>query len=319
MKARKQRNVLIAFTLLCIPILISSNPMTTSHDYDPKDFIKPLSLQNESLTYFFWCYNHPFYTKRFLPTCLLPIKDLLEYTKGQSDPCGYAHTIISIFHQRMKDVQWENPFAFAQLLDAFPTLLAPIIEQSGGNLITQSESDYHALRNLIAAKYTQEKSLWDSQPEAFVDSLSRDICDYIQNRRTSSDVKNILVRFIESILDKLIWDHKDEIYVWKSFKVIGSQLQTLYERGLIPDMTTLNHCLWSLIYRFCYFIELSGSCLPVNVYSEIKKDLETESVEFLKYDEQERFILPKTELLGRALRLGETKARLYPRGILTDV
>lgn len=279
-------------------------------EYDPNQFLKPLEMTGDSLKYFAWCYNNPQYTKNFLPTCLLPVIDLLEYTKGQADPHAFACTVLGMFHQRMKDCQWENPYAFAQLLDRLPDLLSPIT--------CPQNIEIQGIQEIIAKKYDAEKNILETDPELFIRSLSQDLYDYMQSHKNLSDVQHMTVRFLEGLCDKLIWDTKDEIYVWQCFKVIGTQLETLYERGIIPDTDSLNHLLWSLVYRFCYFIDLSGSGLSVETYSEMKKDLDEQNLSFLKHEEREQFMLPKNDTLARSLRFGEAKARLYPRGVLTD-
>ncbi len=296
--------------LLTLLYFTTPTVLLPNRQYDPNQFLQPLELTGESLKYFATCYNNTQYTKNFLPTCLLPVIDLLEFTKGQSDPHSFACTVIGMFHQRMKDCQWENPYAFAQLLDRLPDLLSPIT--------SPQNIEIQAIQEIIAKKYDAEKNVLDTHPELFIQSLSQDLYDYMQNHKSLSDVQNITVRFLESLCDKVIWDNKDEIYVWESFKVIGTQLETLNERGIIPDIDSLNQLLWSLVYRFCYFIELSGSGLSVDTYTKIKEDLDAQNVSFLKIEERERFMLPKKVTLELSLRLGEAKARAYSRGVLTD-
>jgi hypothetical protein len=83
-------------------------------------------------------------------------------------------------------------------------------------------------------------------------------------------------------------------------------------------MDDLDDILWSLMHRFCYFLELTGSVLPLEFYGEIEHDLTNNLVFFLETKEQDEGIITKKETLAQALLQAKTKAYAYEKmGLLT--
>lgn len=302
----------INLVVICFLSGVLNIGFSRGQEFDPAPFLKPLKLSNESITHFYKCYNHPWYTKRILPSCFFNVIDLLSYTKTQEDPYNYAYLILNLFHQRFKDCKWDNALAFAQLLDRLPGLIGYLFikKPDAQTLETYLESRIYSPAGLTVPAH---------ELKAFIQQLARDTYEYsLQPMIASYDLRQITTRFLESMLDKTIWDSSDGIQTWKYFKLIGHQLELLYESHIVGDLDTLNDLIWSLVYRFCYFIELSGSALPLTCYTEMQTELAAGAVDFLNYQEQDDLIRPKIKVLAHALQLGNAKALAYTKNILTD-
>ena len=278
--------------------------------FDPIPFMQPVTLTQEGIGHFFRCYNHPLFTSRILPVCFLNVTDLLSYTKDQSDPYGYACTVIGLFHQRFKDCKWSNPYALAQLLEQLPTLIGPLFKEDEKELLFTYFKEQLYSPNGI---HVDEQDCVH-----FIEQLSNNTHEYLlQTVLAASYLQQVTIRFIESIMDKLVWDPRDDIQTWESFKTIGHHLEHLSSEHIISDHDTLNHLFWSLVYRFCYFLELAGSALSFECYSTMQKDLNQHTISFIQQPEKEQMIRTKISTLAHALRLGSAQSLAYARNILT--
>ena len=77
-----------------------SNPLNLNR------YLEEVSLTESGLTNFFKCYNNPFYSRRFLPSCFVHITDFLRFLPGQTDPWSYVTTVFSMFLTKMKGCGW---------------------------------------------------------------------------------------------------------------------------------------------------------------------------------------------------------------------
>lgn len=288
---------------------IYSNTSTLNESATMSMFLTNVTLTSEGLAHFYRCYNHPFYVRRFLPSCFLHITDLLQYAQGMSDPHAYTQKIFSLFLERFNGCTWDNPYALAQLLKSVPSKLSFLFDLN--NRALDEESLYTAIR----ATVQNNVAALAKDPSALAGKLSSEIFAMVQTERNRLLTQGVIVRFVDNALSKLIWDPEEKRNTWDSFKCLGSQLELLYSEGILSEHETLNHLLWSLIYRYSYFIELWGSALAVKDYDQMLEELS--AIHFLHYGEQEEAITKKAEALTSALNMGKAKALAYNKGILS--
>jgi len=281
----------------------TARPLNASH------FLQKVTLTEKGLEHFYTCYNNQLYIQRFLPNCFLHIDDLLSYAKKMEDPHVYVQKVFSLFHERFKGCPSDNPYALAQLLTLIPERISFLFNPDERTL--EGQDLYNLIRFHVEQNITQlNVSLSD-----FTNTLTTDLFALVKTDRSRHLTSAIITRFLESTLDKIVWSPEDKYDVWKSFKTIGNQLEVFLGKAIIQDLDTLNSLLWSLVYRFCYFIELWGSAIPDNAYDKMIADAPT--IHFLQILEQEEQVTPKLEILMRALKTGKTKAVAYKRGILS--
>ena len=288
---------------LCPSYARNEVPLNMSH------FLQNITLTETGLSHFYTCYNHQFYVRRFLPSCFLHVDDLLTYAKSMEEPHTYVQKIFSLFHERFKACTSDNPYALAQLLTLIPERIAFLFDPDERRLEGKD------LYQLIRSKVEDHLTHLDTNPSGFTNELATDLYAIVQTDRSRHATSFIITRFLEGALDKLIWSPDDKFDVWKSFKTIGTQLEVLHGNAIIQNPDALNHLLWSLVYRFCYFFELWGSAISIDSYDKMLAQAPT--IHFLQLLEQEEHITTKLETLIRALRTGKMKAIAYKRGILT--
>ena len=302
--------------LLCIiPFQATSRVLDPEQDPDITPFLRPIELTTEGITHFWACYNDPFYSM-VLPRSSINLMDLLTYLKGQDDPHSFGYTILELFHLKWKECRWHNATALAQLLDQLPVLI--------GDLFAKKRDEKELLNNYLHERFygphgPQDLSIPARDLKEFLAQLTDDMYEKVfRPALTAHELGQLVVRFLESITEKVIWNAQDGIRSWKTFKLIGYQLEKLYEGGIVPTLDILNHVIWSLVHRYCYFIELSGSALPLACYIEMQKELEEGGADFLNYEDNDKNIRPKREVLTKALLAGQAKSLAYTKNILTD-
>lgn len=312
------------FARICLTMLISisiaqpacaQNPCETPVlDDILLSFLKPIKFTRTGIQCFFkHRFNNSFYAKNFLSCCLDDLNCFLERAHGMEFPRTYCESVIDLFHQRLKESSWINPYALFLFLERVPEPLGPVFNE---NLLAQQTAIARCLRTALLNKFDQLKQ----EPDLFISSVSEEIFMVTNSNGEETSVRELqhcLHRFLECALNKIIWDPREGTETWECFKAIAESLETLRNYGILNDTKSLNQLYWSLLYRFCYFIECAGSEIPLQTYKLMNE--EAPLLMWLTLEEQEDFIMSKGERLKKALAEGEAKARARAHGILSDV
>ncbi len=280
-----------------------------------------ITFSQEGLHVFFKrTFNRDLYGNSLLPLTFIHVIDFLEYGRTIKNPRSFAVSVLDIFLTRFKRAQWANAYAILQLLENLPRLLGPLCGEPVDSL------DYlkhqKAVKEYLYAALLTGFGELKKNPDAFLDKVSYDITALIAEPKLDDEASihelhHVTVRFLESILDKLIFDLREQEYVWKTVKLIAEHLELLLGAHILPDVKTLNQLYWSLLERFCYALETMGSLVSHDTYQAIKNDLAQPSIPLLLLEEQEDFLTPKLTRLKKAITDGEIKARAREHGILT--
>ena len=127
-----------------------------------------------------------------------------------------------------------------------------------------------------------------------------------------------LFRFLDIALSKLIWNAQEPEQIWDSFKTITKNLENLMEHHIINDLDDLDDLLWTLIHRFCYFLDIVRPELPSAFYEQIKDDLTNQQLALLTIEEQEPLIEPKNSYLLQAVIEGQARKQGAEKGLLLE-
>jgi len=185
------------------------------------------------------------------------------------------------------------------------------------------------VEDLMLNRFTQNLDHFQSEPDIFITKLSKDITGIVKSRLTmirqeeeeqnfKEKLRNIIVRFADMIVNKLIWYENDYQRIWPSFISIADHLHTIGIRGIIDDQDNLDELWDSLVKRFVWYLDLKGSVLPVEFYKQIEEDLKNNVVFFLEV-EQDEGIKTKKEVVAQAVIKAKAKSIAYERnGLITD-
>ena len=265
-------------------------------------------------------YNHSAYGQKFLAFNFFHSITLLGYACQSSQPRAYSKSVFRLFGQKLKSVQYINTFALLELLDKLPDLLkqhcADTQERSNKKeLIKQHTYDF-LLNQLDYLKENPEEALEQFADKIYTLTSTQTNC--AEQDCTSAELQEAIAQFLEISISKLIWSHYDQVDIWRSVKLMGQQLETLTRAGLLKNSEVLDELYWTLITRFCYFLELSGTELNQEFYQVARHDIIQEKELLWSLPEQEAFITPKKKYLERALLAAQTKARAYTAGLVSN-
>lgn len=263
-----------------------------------QNLLMPITFNNVGMELFFKeRFNQRRYTCDILHSSFVHMIDLLEYAQGIEKKRAYVNMVFELFLTRTKACNWINPFALAQLLEKLPHLIKDVCQDDEAEVKDLIKSTlYEALAN----RYDQ----LNEDPEKFMSDLTNALYaiktadeEYI----SPEELRSTIVRFIESACSKLIWSPEDQEDTWNCCKLIGNQIMDLLEIDAIPNEKVANHLIWSLIYRYGYFMETMASELTVKTYDIIKQDVASAHIPFLLISEQERLMTSKIEHLSNCI------------------
>ncbi len=285
--------------------------------YELTPFLERVELSVEGLQSFYGRYNHPLFIKGFLPRSCQNEIDLLSYAKGKKNPYEYTYAVTNIFHQRFKGCTSKNPFALNDFLIRLPELVGSLFEN---NVVSKESIRLHLLEKLEAVCGQGGIYVPADEIEGFIENLSFSIdAEILKPAKTFQKTQLALVRYIESMLDKLEWDFSQPLEAWQIFKDIISSLKLLLEYRIIPDTDAFSQLLWSLIYRFSTQIEHEGSIISLEDYNKIGQDIAQNKVALLSIPEKERLIASKMNVLCKAFHTGQGLAVAYSKNIFSPL
>jgi len=278
-----------------------------------KSFLQPITFNRTGIVSFFTdTFNHELYGTFALPASFCHMKEFISFSKTMQDPLGYMRSITSLFHDRLKEALWVNPYALSGLLTAYSNQA----ELWATTVNDPEETVKKLLYNSLLSKFNELKK----DPELFMSTLSKEIVTTLNNetRMAQRELGYSITRFIEGALDKIIWDPREGEQCWQSCKAIADQLAQLHALKIIGTEVELNHCYWSLVYRFCYFIETTAEHISLETYQAMKYDIANKNSPLLCIPEQEAFIHSKAYRLQQAVFAGEVKVRSIKQGLWVE-
>ncbi len=243
-----------------------------------------------------------------------------ELCREISLPPGTAYVCVRLFNNKLKSSELIDDTVVMHLLGNVPQLVDHYFaeEETQGGL-HDLDAIKKQLGGMIIKKLSNHlgptaKGLY---PNAFAQELSFELTNFYKheaeqiqkamNRRHEAErLRNLLIRFFETCINKIMWEPKGES-PWRSFGSIAQGIQNLAEYGVIDHMDDLDDLYWSLTHRFCYFLEIAGSVLPPETFVQIENDLDGRAVSFLEFKEQDDDVVSKKDTLLKAI--GQAKIR----------
>lgn len=264
-------------------------------------------------------YNNNKYAQNFLSLNFSHIATFLSYSNETDLPRDYIAKIMTLFGQKLKSTTYINSYAFCDLLEVLPSLIKSHFNQEKEKNC-KIESFKECLYSYLLTDFKKLKE----NPNTALEELSNKIYNIaFRDADQSQDISIIklqhaVISFLEIALSKLIWSPIDQEEVWLSVKSIAHNIEQLHNNNIIPDVYFLDQLLWSLVYRFTYFLGLAGAELSQKCYQVIQEDLATQESALWSLPEQEAFITTKLAYLEEYLLEAEIRSRAYQEGIITN-
>lgn len=135
---------------------------------------KPITFTRSNIeTFLKDTFNHPWYGTHCLPANFMHISDLLSYIDRVKNPRDFALSIFNLFHSRLKESQWVNPYALAQIIDVIIKQCEPLCA------ITKNTTRAAIKKTLYQAMLSRFHEL-KTDPEFFMTSVADEIITVVE-------------------------------------------------------------------------------------------------------------------------------------------
>lgn len=290
------------------PILQLPSPVSAPSDNQDLDlfsyFLRPINFSKEGITFYFkYTYNHEKYTE-YLPYNFSHMIQFLEFGQNNNQSEAYAKSIIKLFLQKIKGCDFINAYSLITSMPKLADVLGIYIEKKEATFLQELQKSLKARFSNIFSNYF---SYFQKSPDAFLEALSEQIAKKTNEVQTQQhvDVEHIkkdILRFLETCISKLIWPPKDVYDAWTAVNEIACQAELFLDKKLLSDVDALDDICWSLIHRFCYFMELSADDMAQEDLIKIIHDIHEEKLLLLQIEEQEDLMSNKKEYLLKKIK-----------------
>lgn len=262
----------------------------------------------------------PNYRRDILPNNFSYLIQLLEYGHKTDQPRDYTQNVFSLFSKLLKGSEYVNSYVFGSLVEQLPHLLKKNFmyykpgsptEQLALNDLDILDRLQHTVATCMYGKFSNEFNTFKENPDNFLDDLTKKIINATAQEMSIESLRQTVVRFLELGLGKLIWSANDHDRSWESLKTMSDRIATLMECNIIDDLNDLDELFWTLIHRYCYFLDLHTTELPIAFYEKVKQDISTQQLTLFDLEEQENFLQSKSQCLMHTLLTQEAKKRAF--------
>lgn len=264
------------------------------------------------------------YRKETLPNDFSYLTYLINFGNQHNQSALYLRSVIKLFSNMLKSCSYINADAFSQLLEKSPDLLGSYFTLRLAPEYLSDAALYNAafserfngtVHGLLYSKFSTEYALFRQDPDTFIKGLSNSISAFAQEELTIQQTRQDLIKFYEIALNKLIWDVETQEQTWFVTKKIAEQLAILLQRNIIDDSNDLDDLYWTLLTRYCYFIELTATDMPAAFFTEVRNDIRNNSNVIFAMKEQDFIVESKASYMQRTLIEAETMAYRYRAGL----
>jgi len=154
---------------------------------------------------------------------------------------------------------------------------------------------------------------------SFIDKGLDDLNKKYEEQKAKERLRNQIIRFIETLFSKIVWDEQASDTVWSSFILISDLLQKIALNEVIDHMDDLDDLFWSITHSFCRYLNNFGMSVPVSCYKQMESDLENNKIYFLEVPEKEFGIRTKKDHLWASIFNAKVKSYAFEnKGIISQ-
>jgi len=268
--------------------------------------------------------RHPRYAKDILPYDLSHMVQLLSFGNTQNQSPLYARSVLQSFSNILKRSYCVSADALLELLEELPKQLMPYFSLPASRAYITNSALYDAtfvdrfkatVNNMLYSKFSTDYESFRQDPNEFLHTISTNIVTIAQEEMTQEQVRQILIRFCEIALSKLIWDPAAHEATWITTKRLAEQLAHLLEYNILDDTNDLEDLHATLLNRYCYFIDITATDMPLSFFTAVKNDIKLNDIVLFALTEQDDILESKLAYMQRTLIEAETAAYRHQAGI----
>ncbi len=302
---KEEETIIKTLDVSCPQKMFNPIDQPTQHEKTLCLFLKKVEFTKSGMfTFFSQIFNRREYGTEFLPHNFGHLTQFMKYGHKTKQGHDFFDGVIRLFNTKLKATSCVNSAAFESMLDSTTPFLAHLFEEK--------PSLWKDIKKLLWTSFKDRFAFLQEKPMDFFEDVSDQILKEVKAQVTTPEkLRTTTVRFLSGGVDKLAWCPEDQQETWSSFKTLGTQLTTLHEKNIIEDPLDLNELYWGLIERYCYFLELAGPALSLDMCLSMKQDITSGALQWLKTQEQEAGLETKAERLMMAIIETEAKIRLF--------
>jgi hypothetical protein len=259
-----------------------------------------IQFTEQGIKKFLMRFNSTTYRDHALPNySMMHLIEFMDYSKNMDAPRSFCLSILNLFHTRIKDCSWIHPYAFTMFINELPNALKHVCIDDEATIKAE-------IKQTIRQALLQDFQTLKVNPNAFLDKVSDTIYEQIMYNEEPVliEFQAFMVRFLENIMSKLVWDPLEGADTWESTKLIAEKLDALVEARVLRDDTELNNLYWTLITRYCYFLDSFGSQISKETLLAIQHDIRERTHILVGLSEDEELAMTKAERLQQSLLTG---------------
>jgi hypothetical protein len=262
----------------------------------------------------------PRYRQDILPCNFSYPTQLLDYGIKSNQSPQFAYNVFSLFSKLLKGSEYVNAYSFSGFIAQMPDLLksyfAGYNPESSNQLILANDLDMlerlqRSVSSIVYTKFSQDFATCKTNPELFLEDLTKRIVMVTTQEVTREQLRQIIIRFLEVGLSKLVWSPRDEEKTWELVKTISQNIASFMQYNIIDDLNDIDELFWTLVHRYRYFLELHSTDMSLTFYQKIKNDIINHKILLFELEEQEPFLQPKSACLLNTILAQEAKKRAY--------
>ena len=259
------------------------------------------------------------------------ITQFLKITTDLNLDESITYVGLRLFHNKIKSCDLILGKVTNSLLENFNEYLGRYFDETEDCFKTELEIIRKNLEKIIlnqlndqfAKQETFNKSKVTQQITDDIFILITQSVSHLQKKfdahKTKERLRHVTLRFVETLLDKTVWDDNSAEEIWPSFISISNNIQKLALTGIIDHLDDLDDLLWSLTHCFCRYFTSFGISVPTAIYNKIELNLRNSEISFLEEPEQDDGIKTKKEHILESLMRAKFKAYAYEKnGIISQ-
>lgn len=293
-----------------IPLLLFIMAQSTINTADYQEALRsPINFTPDGIQSFFKeQFNHQAYTQ-LLSTDLAHFRQFINFGVDTKQGPDYIKHVLRIFRQGCMSCE----FMCAQEVAATINFLTSTLPQFHIEKQREETVVLH-IKNVCYEEFHNNFELFKENPDKFLSTLAEKIHDttklYQAERETRpSEVRNLVVLFLDTLIGKLLWTPSDNQGVWHEFCIVGNSLWNLAQEKIICKEEDLNDLVKLLIQRFSYFLSLAGTELKETFFATARNDLMVKKFPWLDIDELEAEMTKKEDMLRNALMQAQIRSK----------
>ena len=269
-------------------------------------------------------FNHPLYARETLPCHFHDLQSLLHQGRIVPNPVPYSKALFKLFGNKIKGAPYVSAYGLLELLEQLPTSLDYLKELKP--IDVTSAHYYDELHNLLYDAFLTKFDDLKANPNVFFTMLTNNVITLVSKNLTKPtieitrnetlvDVQPVFIRFLDTTLNKLMWNTKEPEHIWRATKGIATELESLYDKEFISEFSDLDDLYWTLIHRFALFLDLSANKLPLELLHDMHNEVVSGNLVLVSLQEQEPYLQTKKQVLEAALTSAISKRLSYEHGI----